>query len=383
GGNGSESGLGIAVDSSGNAYITGRTASTDFPTAGAYQTDQPLDDVFVTKLNSSGNALIYSTYLGGAGFDLGQSIAVDASGNAYITGSTFSTDFPTLGEYQTNQGGQDVFVTKLNSSGNALAYSTYLGGIDFDGGISIAVDGSGNAYIAGFTLSTDFPTEGEYQTFQGIVDVFVTKLNSSGNALVYSTYLGGSIDDYGYGIAVDGSGNAFITGWTASANFPTEGAYQATNQGVFDAFVTKLNSSGNALVYSTYLGGSGPDAGTGITVDDSGYAYISGWTESVNFPTEGEYQTFQDVADVFITKFGPVTQSSCCDGNHGDLNGDGDDANILDLTFLVDFIFRGSGDPGSCPEESDVNGDGDSANILDLTYLVDFIFRGGAPPGPC
>ena len=367
----------IAVNSSGNAYVTGYTTSSDFPTEGAYQTYQGSQDGFVTKLNFSGNALIYSTYLGGSDRDLGLGIAVDGSGNAYITGFTVSSDFPTVGEYQTYQVKEDAFVTKLNSSGNALVYSTYLGGGATDVGKGIAVDSSGNAYIVGYTSSSDFPTEGEYQTDQGGLDAFVTKLNSSGNALVFSTYVGGSSGDEGWGVAIDGSGNAYITGFTHSTDFPTERAFQA-DQDTIDAFVTKLNSSGNALVYSTYLGGSDRDFGFGIAVDDSGSAYITGRTESSDFPTEGEYQTYQGNYDVFVTKFDPV----CCIGNRGDLNGDGDDANILDLTFAVDRIFRG-GPASLCPEEGDANGDSDSTNILDLTFLVDRIFRGGPAPGPC
>ena len=367
----------IAVNSSGNAYVTGYTTSSDFPTEGAYQTYQGSQDGFVTKLNFSGNALIYSTYLGGSDRDLGLGIAVDGSGNAYITGFTVSSDFPTVGEYQTYQVKEDAFVTKLNSSGNALVYSTYLGGGATDVGKGIAVDSSGNAYIVGYTSSSDFPTEGEYQTDQGGLDAFVTKLNSSGNALVFSTYIGGSSGDEGWGVAIDGSGNAYITGFTHSTDFPTERAFQA-DQDTIDAFVTKLNSSGNALVYSTYLGGSDRDFGFGIAVDDSGSAYITGRTESSDFPTEGEYQTYQGNYDVFVTKFDPV----CCIGNRGDLNGDGDDANILDLTFAVDRIFRG-GPASLCPEEGDANGDSDSTNILDLTFLVDRIFRGGPAPGPC
>lgn len=284
--------------------------------------------------------------------------------------------------------GDNSFGFELSSSYNpalplvidpVLVYSTYLGGSELDVGTSIALDGSGNAYITGVTNSTNFPTQGAYQTDQIGSDVFVTKLNSSGNTLVYSTYLGGNLIDYASGIAVDSSGNAYITGNTNSTDYPTQGAYQTDLAGS-DAFVTQLNFSGNALVYSTYLGGNNYDEGKGIAIDDLGDVYITGRTESTDFPTMGEYQTFQGgTDDVFVTKLTTI----CCVGNRGDLNGDGGDANILDLTFLVDYIFRGSGNPGTCPEESDVNGDGDVANILDLTYLVDRIFRGGPPPGPC
>jgi len=251
--------------------------------------------------------LEYSTYLGGDDHDSGSDIVVDASGVAYITGGTFSTDFPTLNPYQgTFQGSHDAFVTKLSSSGNSLVYSTYLGGGGSDNGYDIAVDASGMAYITGYTESTDFPTLNPYQvTNQGGRDAFVTKLNSSGNSLVYSTYIGGSGVESGFGIAVDASGMAYITGYTSSTDFPTLNPYQGTYQGFSDAFVTKLSSSGNSLVYSTYLGGSvHSENGRGIAVDASGMAYITGFTESTDFPTLNPYQgTYQGGgADAFVTK---------------------------------------------------------------------------------
>ena len=309
GGSGVDYAWDIAVDGSGNAYVTGETQSTYFPTLNPYQgTKQGNTDVFVTKLNSSGNALVYSTYLGGGSFDYGgQAISVDYSGNAYVTGHTFSADFPMLNPYQsTYQGAKDVFVTKLNSLGNALIYSTYLGGSGTDYGCGISVDGFGNAYAVGYTHSNDFPTLNPYQgTCLGINgDGFVTKLSSSGNTLVYSTYLGGKGGDYVLGVSVDGSGNAYVTGHTGSTDFPTVNPYQGTLQGGYDVFVTKLNNSGNALVYSTYLGGSSNEyGGWDISVDGSGNAYVTGTTLSSNFPTLNPYQgTNQGGWDVFVSK---------------------------------------------------------------------------------
>ena len=225
-------------------------------------------------------------------------IAVDTSGNAYVTGYTCSSDFPTTaGAFQTTFGGglTDAFVTELNPTGSGLVYSTYLGGSGYDDGFGIAVDASGNAYVTGFTDSTDFPTTaGAFQTtFGGFGDAFVTELNPTGSGLVYSTYLGGSDDDEGYGIAVDTSGNAYVTGYTHSSDFPTTaGAFQTTYGGDRDAFVTKLNPTGSGLVYSTYLGGSDCDFGVGIAVDTSGNAYVTGITFSSDFPTTaGAFQT--------------------------------------------------------------------------------------------
>jgi len=316
GGSGADAGHAIAIDGSGNAYVTGSTASTDYDvTAGAYQTTYGggYTDVFVTKLNASGSGLVYSTYLGGSGIDNGWGIAVDGSGNAYVTGWTWSTNYDTTaGAYQTtNGGGEDVFVTKLNASGSGLMYSTYLGGSGADNVWGIAVDGSGNAYVTGYTGSTNYDTTaGTYQTTHGGgKDVFVTKLNASGSGLVYSTFLGGSNDDEGYGIAVDGSGNAYVTGYTGSTNYDTTaGAYQTTFRGISDVFVTKLNASGSGLVYSTFLGGSDEEKGRGIAIDGSGNAYVTGWTKSTNFPvTVGAYQTTHSGGgynDVFVTKIG-------------------------------------------------------------------------------
>ncbi|MCX6833057.1 MAG: SBBP repeat-containing protein, partial [candidate division Zixibacteria bacterium] len=303
GGGNEDEGKGIAVDGSGNAYVTGQTYSSDFPTLNPFQTHQAGYDAFVTKLSSSGSSLIYSTYLGGEGdFEVGTGIAVDGSGNAYATGYTSSSNFPTLNPWQaTFQGGwRDVFVTKLSGSGS-LIYSTYLGGEGEDYGYGIAVDDGENAYVTGSTPSSNFPTLNPYQTYQGGNDAFVTKLSSTGDSLTYSTYLGGAGHEEGHGIAVDASGNAYVTGYTGSSNFPTLNPYQGTLQGSPDVFVTKLSSSGGSLIYSTYLGGAGWEGGQGIAVDGSGYAYVTGSAGS-GFPTLNPYQMYRDTADVFVTK---------------------------------------------------------------------------------
>ena len=313
GGSDEDRGLAITVDTLGNVYVTGGTASTDFPiTSNAPEPgfSGGIEDTFVTKLNPSGSALLYSTYVGGSGTDFGLGIAVDSAGNAYVTGYTDSTDFPaTAGAFQTSSAGGfgDAFVYKLNASGSALVYSTYVGGSQSDEGREIAVDRSGSAYISGQTLSSDFPvTHGALQTsFGGVEDATVFKLNASGSALVYSTYLGGSSDDAARGIAVDSAGNAFVTGFTESTDFPTTpGALQETFGGEFDAFVSKLNPTGSALVYSSYLGGSSGDSSTGIAIDATGNAYVVGQTVSTDFPTtSGALQTTADgTNEGFISK---------------------------------------------------------------------------------
>jgi hypothetical protein len=238
--------------------------------------------------------LSYSTYLGGTSPDNGSAIAVDAEGNAYVTGTTQSSDFSTTpGAFSTTfPGGQDsVFVTKMNSTGTALVYSTFLGGTSFDFGSAIAVDASGHAFVAGYTASSNFPTTpGAYQTANGKTSfgyaAFVTEMNTDGNALIYSTYLGGSANDYAFGIAIDPSGSAYVTGATSSSNFPTSsGAFQPTLGGGIDAFITKLNPSGAALVYSSFLGGTATDEASAIAVDGSGDAFVVGGTSSAGFPT--------------------------------------------------------------------------------------------------
>ncbi len=338
---------GIAVDEDGSAYVTGGTNSVDFPTENpfqgtygggkntAYGDDYPdVGDIFVTKLSPDGSSLIYSTYLGGIEDEEGNAIAVDAAGSAYVTGHTYSDDFPTANAFQGRRGSSgasDTFVTKLSPDGSSLVYSTYLGGRWRDVGNAIAVDTAGSAYVTGRTKSdVDFPTANPFQgtsgdSFEG--DAFVTKLSPNGTSLVYSTYLGGEYEEYGHGIAVDEAGSAYVTGSTNSRDFPTENAFRSvlsyryngiTGAGLFDcadAFVTKLSPDGTSLVYSTYLGGiDDGDIGFGIAVDAAGSAYVTGSTFSEDFPTENAFQEmhgncgnscFRSNMDAFVTKLSP------------------------------------------------------------------------------
>jgi hypothetical protein len=312
GGSSPDYGYAIAVDGSGAAYVTGGTYSSDFPTKDALQGTNGgsvSDDVFVTKLNPAGSELVYSTYLGGSGVDDGYGIAVDGTGAAYVTGVTTSSNFPTKEALQsTKAGDEDAFIAKLNPAGSALAYSTYLGGSDFDFGYGIAVDGTGAAYVTGRTVSPNFPTKDAMQSANaGFEDAFIAKLNPAGSALVYSTYLGGSGNESGRGIAVDGAGAAYLGGETGSPNFPTKDALQNANAGSDDAFIAKLNPAGSALVYSTYLGGIGAEDGFAIAVDGAGAAYITGQTLSYDFPTRDALQSTKDsFEDAFITKLNPA-----------------------------------------------------------------------------
>ena len=248
-------------------------------------------DAFVSKLNSSGSDLLFSTYLGGSSDEVGKGIAVDGSGNIYVTGNVSSLNFPTVNAHQptpptsTTSFG-NAFVTKINPAVPSFVFSTYLGGSALEEANSIAIDPATNVYVTGNTVSTNFPVANAFQPNIGdslSTDAFVTKFNGNGT-LGYSTYLGGNGPDNGFGIAVDVSGNAYIAGVTRATNFPTANAIQPTLGSNDDAFVTKLNSQGSALVYSTYLGGSSIDAARGIAVDATGNAYVTGFTSSLNFP---------------------------------------------------------------------------------------------------
>jgi hypothetical protein len=286
GGTRTDQGFRIAVDSQGNAYIVGQnTGSLDFPTVNPFQPQHGGGvDLFVTKFDASGSALVYSTYLGGRGDEIGHDITVDGDGNAYVTGWTDSVNFPVVEPFQPVLGGRtDGFVTKFDPTGGVV-YSTYLGGSDIDAGGGIAVDAEGSAYVTGSTSSRDFPTVNPFQpSLRGQVNVWVAKFDASGSALVYSRYLGGSVRDAGITIAVDADGSACLTGQTNSFNFPTVNAFQpGYGGGTEDAFVAKFDPTGAALVFSTFLGGSLEDNGAGIAVDAAGNIYVTGgcatWT---------------------------------------------------------------------------------------------------------
>jgi hypothetical protein len=302
GGSGEDSGNAIAVDGSGDAFVAGGTGSTDFPHNGGYQTTLKGGlDAFVFELNPTGTTLTFSTYLGGSGNDYASGIAL-FGGDVYVVGSTFSTDFPTMNPIQSSIAGTaNGFVTELNNSGSALVYSTYLGGGTGDFATAVAVDSTGNAYVTGATPNPTFPvTANAFQKTcgsdgtcnGGLPDAFVTVINAAGNAYVYSSFLGGEGIDQGLGIAVDSAGDAYVTGLTQSPlHFPLKSALQSTYGGTQDAFVSEVNPTGTALVYSTFLGGSLADAGTSIALDGNDNAYVTGQTGSSNFPTASPTQS--------------------------------------------------------------------------------------------
>jgi hypothetical protein len=384
----------IAVDSSGNVHVTGTTLSTNFPMASPIQAtcggcSAGFSDAFVVKLNTSGNALLYSTYLGGSRNDFSNGIAADAGGNVYLVGTTHSPDFPLANSLQnTLRGDNDIFVTKLNPAGSALLYSTYIGGSGNDIGSSIDIDTIGNAYLIGSTKSADFPLQNPVQAASGgQFDAFVAKLNSLGNTLVYATYLGGSGDDFGSDIAIDSDGNIYITGSTTSSNFPMARPLQAESGGQFDTFVTKLNATGNALVYSTYFGGNSDDFSNAIGVDSSGSVYFSGSTESSNLPTANALQSrYGGNVDAFVTKLNAagsaLVYSTYLGGSKVDsgrgitVNADGS-AHITGSIASTTFFSNGSRESKRTIEPLDVvvGKDAFIVKVVDTPAQPDFMLR--------
>jgi hypothetical protein len=314
GGTQPDGGNAIAVDDTGQIYVAGVTGSADFPTNG---TTRPfaggLYDAFALKLTTGSTNLVYSANLGGAGNDYGFGIAVDPAGSAVVVGNTTSSlDFPLTNAIQTNFGGgqYDVFITKFSPDGATRLFSTYLGGTGDDEARRVVLDSFGNICLAGFTTSLNFPTNnGLYRINAGFADAFIVKLDPSGTNLIYSTYLGGSLSDEAWGLAVDTNQNVYVVGRTSSPDFPTVNAYQSALHGAGNVFVARLNASGTALDYSTYLGGLSTDDGYGIAVDRAGNAYITGVTGSPNFPvypaTNGTSSVFSGIGDAFVAKFFP------------------------------------------------------------------------------
>lgn len=351
GGEGNERGNSIIIDKSGNVFLTGYTESIDFPIVGGYDsTYNDSMDVFIAKFNSSLDTLLASTYLGGVREDEGLSIALDSSGNVFLTGCTGSSDFPIVNGYDSTYNGClfDAFVAKLNNSLDSLLASTFLGGSWGDWGNSIIIDDSNNVFIAGWTGSPEFPIVGGYDsTYNGYGDVFVAKMNNSLNSLLASTFLGGSENDEAFSIIIDDTGNVFLTGKTASANFPIIGGYDPSFNGNVDVFVAKLNHSLNSLLASTYLGGGDVEEGNSIAIDNSQNIFITGYTQSPDFPIVGGYDpSFNGYADVFIAK----------------LN------NSLDILLASTFLGGSEWEVGNCiylnnPED---------IFVIGVTYSSDF-----------
>ncbi len=391
-----DSALAIALDSSGDAYVTGQTNSTNFPlTSGSYQqanngSATSTFNGFVSKLNAAGTALVYSTYLGGTGNTQATALAVDSSGNVFVTGHTFATNFPTTsGAFQTasvaNATGYTAFVTELNPAGTALIYSTFLGGSGNGSGTgettnALALDSSDDVYVAGYTDSANFPvTSGAFQATNGAIahsgsNAFVTKLAPAGNTLIFSTLLGGGGQydggDVAWAMALDSSDNVYVTGSAGSSNFPTTtGAYLTTNPASVNsqtaAFVAKVNSTGTALIYSTYVGGSKDSGGYGIAVNSSGDAYITGSALYTDFPvTAGAYQATNNASSVsasnaFVTELNAtgsgLVYSTWLGGSGAAINSSvhvGDTASAIALDASGDAYVTGAAYSSNFPVTS-------------------------------
>jgi hypothetical protein len=337
GGQADDCGNAVAVDGSGNAYVAGWTGSYDFPVVVGpdlgFNSGMGGTDAFVAKVNAAGTALVYCGFLGGSWDDVASGIAVDGSGSAYVTGWTFSQDFPAyVGPGLSSHGNitqfGDAFVAKVAASGTGLAYSGFVGGSQGDRAGGIAVDGSGSAYIAGYTESSDFPAvTGPDLSFNGAQDAFVAKVAASGSSLAYAGFIGGTASDYGTGIAVDGTGSAYVTGYTNSyptEHFPVTVGPVLTYRGGQDAFVAKVNSGGTGLVYCGYIGGTADDYGMGIALDPAGNAYVTGTTDSqFQFPVKGGPSlVHHDGNDAFIAK---VVSSGAEFAYCGFIGGSGED----------------------------------------------------------
>ena len=389
-------GYSLALDTSGNVYVAGGTTSSDFPTTtGAYDTSCSSGDAFVSKLNSGLTSLLASTFLGGSGSEYSRSLALDTSGNVYVTGYTYSSDFPTTrGAYDTsidrNTDGyyyDDIFVSKLNSDLTSLLASTFLGGSHseyYDTVNSLALDASGNVYVCGSTQSTDFPTtSGAYDTsYSGGIfyDVFVSKLNSGLTSLLASTFLGGSSFDMGKSIALDTNGNVYVCGSankSSSTNFPTtSGAYDTSIDSYYeDVFVSKLDSGLTSLLASTFLGGSGSDEGRSLALDISGNVYVTGYTDSSDFPTtRGAYDTSIDgyyYSDIFVSKLNSDLTSLLASTFLGGSNSDFGNSLTLDTNGNV--YVTGHTSSSDFPTTSgayDTSYNGDSSNYFDKDAFV-------------
>ena len=384
GGGSFDEAFGIAVDQNGNVYVTGQTGSSDFPVVNGFQTSfgGGFSDAFVVKLNPLGT-IVYSSYLGGSGSDeFGRAIAVDASGNAYVVGKTNSTDFPVENAAQQVYGGgpSDAFVAKINTNAvgaASLVYSTFLGGNGFDSGNAIAVDQGGNAYAAG-TAECCFPTTSDaFQRFigNGYLHAFLVKFGPSGS-VVYSTLIGGSKSDVVTSISVDQSGNAYLVGETASADFPTSAQpFQATNRGTLNAFLTKLDPAvpGSAgLVYSTYLGGETSDSAAAVAIDSSARVYVAGRADSLGFPTKNPIQANNGGgSDAFLVQLDPAVA-----GPEGLLFGtylggtQNDQALGIALAFDGRVALTGFTDSPNFPVVQAFQGSSDGSRDAFVTYLT-------------
>jgi uncharacterized repeat protein (TIGR01451 family) len=373
GGGDVDRGFAIAVDGTGSAYVAGFTMSTDFPLASASQPTSEGQDIFISKLTPAGSSLVYSTYIGGSGSDMARALALTSSGEVFLTGTTDSANFPAGAGGMKDRGlGVDAFVVRLSADGDTLVYSAVFGGDGADTPNGIAVDADDSAFITGETNSNDYPTQNPIQIHSGAgnVDAFVSRLDATGSVFFYSTYLGGSDTDTGFAITVDGTGNAFLAGTTASDNFPTRQPLQVDNAGAQDGFLTEIASTGTSLVFSTYFGGGASDSVRGIDLDASGAIYVAGETFSSDFPTQAPMQaTPGGGGDAFVAKFaagGGSLSYSTYIGGGGDDQANGIIVDTVGAVYITGFT-RSTNFPTQLPIQTDPDGAGSDAFVAKVT----------------
>lgn len=382
---------GIAIDAAGNAYICGHTKSSDFPALGGLDASYNGGsyDAFITKLDATGAALAYSAYIGGSGDDQAFGIAVDAAGRAHVRGWTTSPNFPAVNAMDNsfNGGDRDVFLARLNPAGSAFEYSTYLGGDDSDYGVGLALDDSGFVYLGGVTRSQDFPLQNAYDnTIDGLQDLFVMRVDSSGQSLRFSTLLGGSAEDFNGLAAVDLCGQVYVSGYTYSTDFPTAQAFDDSHNGGSDLVVAGLSADGSALVAATFLGGADFEFNNAILLR-GGRVYVAGVTSSSDFPVaapyDGSFNGNNDGVLAILSGMGVNECGGCLCLCAADPACDGIRSDVLDVVKTISVAFRGGAaviDPSpTCPRENtDVNCSG-TTDIVDVVKIISVAFRGGSP----
>lgn len=363
GGSGADTARDFSLDDAGRIWLLGNTASTDFPVQGPIQGTLAGDqDIVLAVLDSSGSSLLFSTYYGGSYFESAGSLAYDPAGAVYVSGDTESADFPVVSALQSQLAGDaDGFILKVDPAGGpSVAYSTYLGGSDGDDAKALAVHG-GRLYVTGRTTSNDFPTVSPFQSSNaGFTDAFVSVLNSAGSALLYSTYFGGSDFDDADKMAIDPSGNIWITGETRSADLPTARAIQPSNAGEQDIFLAGLDPTGATLVASTYLGGIDDDAIDGIAIDHEGAIYLSGFASEL-FPTRNAWQGFGGDVDAVLVKLSPFASAIEFSSYIGGSNEEyGAEIAVRGAQIVVTGTTSSSDFPTVAPFQSNLGGDQDA-----------------------
>ncbi|MGY5858877.1 MAG: SBBP repeat-containing protein [Candidatus Thorarchaeota archaeon] len=377
GGNATEVLSDIAVDNAGNVYAAGTTTSYDFPNISAYQPEKydkiehrTDADGFVFKLSATGDELLYSTFYGVLGDEFVNSIDIDNSGNAYVVGGCYGANLTVQNGYDQTRWLEEGWLLCLNSTGNGAVYGTYIGGSEDDVAVSVAVDDSGNAYVAATTTSDDIPELNGYdESYNGQIDCFVVKVNATGTGTIYSTYLGGAGIDEVASITVDDSGCVYGTGYSASSDLPTVNAYDDSLNGFMDCILFKLSQDGQSLLYSSYFGGSGNDFGTGIAIDSVRAAYITGYTDSDDYPLMNAHDsTFGGVKDCIVSKFNITTgalEYSTYLGGSGDDSGQG-----ISINSMGDIFVAGNTDSTDFPTlPSSLNGGTDCFVIVLIEQL--------------